>query len=131
MRSTKAGMIEYELEARFQYEIYKNGGCRRCAYTSICACGPNGAGKKLYIYIFSRTSILFHVYIYIYNSLFNYFFNIFVVHVSLFFVNFILPIILNIIYVSVILYIYNQKFCITDMPARQTTVRYSKPIWHF
>lgn len=43
MRSTKAGMVEYELEARFLYEIYKNGGCRRCAYTSICACGPNNA----------------------------------------------------------------------------------------
>ena len=25
------------------YEIYKNGGCRKAAYTSICACGPNGA----------------------------------------------------------------------------------------
>jgi len=43
MRSTKPGMVEYELEATFMYEIYKNGGCRRCAYTSICACGPNGA----------------------------------------------------------------------------------------
>ena len=43
MRSTKAGMVEYELEARFLYEIYKNGGCRKCAYTSICACGPNNA----------------------------------------------------------------------------------------
>jgi len=43
MRSTSAGMHEYELEARFMYEIYKNGGCRRAAYTSICACGPNAA----------------------------------------------------------------------------------------
>ena len=43
MRSAKAGMMEYELEARFLYEIYKNGGCRRCAYTSICACGPNSS----------------------------------------------------------------------------------------
>ena len=43
MRSAKAGMVEYELEARFLYEIYKNGGCRKCAYTSICACGPNNA----------------------------------------------------------------------------------------
>jgi len=43
MRTTKADMLEYELEAKFLYEIYKNGGCRKCAYTSICACGPNGA----------------------------------------------------------------------------------------
>ena len=43
MRSTAPGMIEYELEARFMYEIYKIGGCRLCAYTSICACGPNNA----------------------------------------------------------------------------------------
>ena len=43
MRSAKAGMVEYELEARFLYEIYANGGCRKCAYTSICACGPNNA----------------------------------------------------------------------------------------
>lgn len=43
MRSTHAGMMEYELEARFLFEIYKNGGCRRCAYTSICACGPNAS----------------------------------------------------------------------------------------
>ena len=43
MRSTKAGMIEYELEATFAYEIYAKGGCRRCAYTAICACGPSAA----------------------------------------------------------------------------------------
>lgn len=43
MRSTLAGMMEYELEATFLYQIYKKGGCRRAAYTSICACGPNGA----------------------------------------------------------------------------------------
>jgi Xaa-Pro dipeptidase len=43
MRATRAGMAEYELEALFMGDIYKNGGCRRCAYTSICACGPNGA----------------------------------------------------------------------------------------
>lgn len=43
MRSVQPGMVEYELEARFLYEIYKNGGCRKCAYTSICACGPNNA----------------------------------------------------------------------------------------
>lgn len=43
MRSTHPGLNEYELEAKFLYEIYRKGGCRRCAYTSICACGPNGA----------------------------------------------------------------------------------------
>jgi len=35
--------FEYELEALFLYEIYRNGGCRRCAYTCIGACGPNAA----------------------------------------------------------------------------------------
>jgi Xaa-Pro dipeptidase len=34
---------EYELEAKFLYEIYAKGGCRRAAYTAICACGPNSA----------------------------------------------------------------------------------------
>jgi Xaa-Pro dipeptidase len=43
MRSIKDCEMEYELEAKFQYEIYRNGGCRRVAYTSICACGPNSA----------------------------------------------------------------------------------------
>lgn len=43
MRYAQAGMVEYELEAKFIFEIYRKGGCRRCAYTSICACGPNGA----------------------------------------------------------------------------------------
>lgn len=43
MKSTQSGMMEFELEATFQYNIYKYGGCRRCAYTSICACGPNNA----------------------------------------------------------------------------------------
>jgi Xaa-Pro dipeptidase len=43
MRAAKAGMCEYDLEALFLYQIYKNGGCRRSAYMSICACGPNGA----------------------------------------------------------------------------------------
>jgi Xaa-Pro dipeptidase len=43
MRSTSAGMMEYELEARFRYEIYANGGSRFAAYTAICACGPNAA----------------------------------------------------------------------------------------
>lgn len=43
MRSATKCTHEYELEATFLYEIYKNGGCRSAAYTSICACGPNGA----------------------------------------------------------------------------------------
>lgn len=43
MRSIKNCTFEYELEAKFLYEIYRNGGCRKCAYTSICACGPNSA----------------------------------------------------------------------------------------
>eukprot|EP01041_Mallomonas_annulata_P004171 gene4171-8290_t len=43
MRNTQIGMMEYQLEARFQYEIYHKGGCRHVAYTSICACGPNSA----------------------------------------------------------------------------------------
>uniref|UniRef100_A0A7S0XDB6 Xaa-Pro dipeptidase n=1 Tax=Chromulina nebulosa TaxID=96789 RepID=A0A7S0XDB6_9STRA len=43
MRLAKPGLYEYELEAKFRYEIYSKGGCRRCAYTSICACGPNSA----------------------------------------------------------------------------------------
>ena len=43
MRSARPGVMEYELEAQFLYEIYKSGGCRRSAYTSICACGPNAA----------------------------------------------------------------------------------------
>lgn len=43
MRAVRPGMCEYELEARFLYEIYAKGGCRKAAYTSICACGPNGA----------------------------------------------------------------------------------------
>lgn len=42
-RFARAGMIEYELEAKFLYEIYSQGGCRTSAYTSICGCGPNGA----------------------------------------------------------------------------------------
>jgi Xaa-Pro dipeptidase len=43
MRQAAAGMIEYELEAIFAYEIYRRGGCRKCAYTAICGCGPDGA----------------------------------------------------------------------------------------
>ena len=43
MRQACPGMIEYELEAIFAYEIYRRGGCRKCAYTAICGCGPDGA----------------------------------------------------------------------------------------
>lgn len=43
MRTASSSKFEYELEAKFLYEIYKNGGCRKSAYTSICACGPNSA----------------------------------------------------------------------------------------
>eukprot|EP01031_Cornospumella_fuschlensis_P032557 gene32557-39367_t len=43
MRNIKSCTFEFELEAKFLYEIYKQGGCRRSAYTSICACGPNSA----------------------------------------------------------------------------------------
>ncbi|KAJ8603809.1 hypothetical protein CTAYLR_000227 [Chrysophaeum taylorii] len=43
MRSTKPGDYEYQLEARFLGRIAEDHGCRNCAYTSICACGPNSA----------------------------------------------------------------------------------------
>lgn len=43
MRSTKNFQFEFEVEAKFLYEIYSKGGCRKSAYTSICACGPNAA----------------------------------------------------------------------------------------
>jgi Xaa-Pro dipeptidase len=43
MRVAKEVSFEYELEATFQHEIYRKGGCRRCAYTCIGACGPNSA----------------------------------------------------------------------------------------
>ena len=43
MRSAHETSFEYEFEAKFQYEIYRKGGCRKCAYNCIGACGPNGA----------------------------------------------------------------------------------------
>lgn len=43
MRSAKPGDYEYQLEARFLARIAEDHGCRTCAYTSICACGPNSA----------------------------------------------------------------------------------------
>jgi Xaa-Pro dipeptidase len=43
MKKVKPGMMEYQIEALFQYEVYHNGGCRHCSYTCICASGHNGA----------------------------------------------------------------------------------------
>lgn len=43
MRSIRPLQMEYELEARFLYEVYKNGGCRKAAYTCICGTGVNSA----------------------------------------------------------------------------------------
>ncbi len=43
MRIAKHYKFEYELEAKFLYEIYSKGGSRKAAYTSVCACGPNSA----------------------------------------------------------------------------------------
>lgn len=43
MRQARAGMQEYELEAWFLFDIYKEGGARFTPYTCICACGPNAA----------------------------------------------------------------------------------------
>jgi Xaa-Pro dipeptidase len=43
MRSIAPHQMEYELEAKFLYEIYKHGGCRRAAYICICGTGTNSA----------------------------------------------------------------------------------------
>ena len=43
MRTARAGMREYELEALFQFECYIRGGCRLQGYTCICATGPRSA----------------------------------------------------------------------------------------
>jgi Xaa-Pro dipeptidase len=43
MRSIQSFHYEYEIEAKFLYEIYSKGGCRKSAYISICACGPNSS----------------------------------------------------------------------------------------
>ena len=43
MREVQVGMMEYQLEARFQHHCYSRGGSRHFAYTAICACGPNSA----------------------------------------------------------------------------------------
>ena len=44
MRKVRPGMMEYQMEADFIHYCYYNGGMRHQAYTSICGCGPNGAG---------------------------------------------------------------------------------------
>ena len=43
MRQCKPGLREYQMEALFMQEVYYKGGCRNCAYTCICATGPNPA----------------------------------------------------------------------------------------
>lgn len=43
MRDVKPGMMEYQLESRFQYHMAEQGGARMVAYTCVCACGPNAA----------------------------------------------------------------------------------------
>ena len=43
MRGVRPGDMEYQLEARFLYEIYRHGGCRKVAYTCICGVGTNSA----------------------------------------------------------------------------------------
>jgi len=41
MKKVAPGMMEYQLEATFQYEVHHNGGCRNMSYTCICATGLN------------------------------------------------------------------------------------------
>ena len=43
MRSVIPNQMEYEMEATFLYHVYKNGGCRKAAYTCICGTGANSA----------------------------------------------------------------------------------------
>eukprot|EP01126_Amoeba_proteus_P065736 TRINITY_DN93_c0_g2_i1.p1 TRINITY_DN93_c0_g2~~TRINITY_DN93_c0_g2_i1.p1 ORF type:complete len:278 (+),score=73.78 TRINITY_DN93_c0_g2_i1:790-1623(+) len=43
MRFAKPGMMEYDLEAKFRYEIYHRYGCRNVGYTCICCAGESGA----------------------------------------------------------------------------------------
>jgi len=43
MQTVKPGMMEYQLEALFQYHVYNHGGCRNCSYTCICASGSNSS----------------------------------------------------------------------------------------
>eukprot|EP01048_Picozoa_sp_COSAG05_P001932 COSAG05_NODE_71_length_22071_cov_17.527149_13_plen_443_part_00 len=41
MRQCRPGLREYQMESLFQHYVYEKGGCRNCAYTCICATGPN------------------------------------------------------------------------------------------
>ena len=43
MRRCRPGLREYQMESLFQHFVYEQGGCRNCAYTCICATGPNPA----------------------------------------------------------------------------------------
>jgi len=43
MRSSKPGMMEYQLESLFQHHTYTHGGARHMSYTCVCACGPSAA----------------------------------------------------------------------------------------
>jgi Xaa-Pro dipeptidase len=43
MRQIRPGLREYQMESLFQHYVYEQGGCRNCAYTCICATGPNPA----------------------------------------------------------------------------------------
>eukprot|EP01127_Copromyxa_protea_P001640 TRINITY_DN1159_c0_g1_i2.p1 TRINITY_DN1159_c0_g1~~TRINITY_DN1159_c0_g1_i2.p1 ORF type:complete len:289 (+),score=77.16 TRINITY_DN1159_c0_g1_i2:629-1495(+) len=43
MKKTKAGAMEYQMEALFKYITYAESGCRFLSYTCICGSGPNSA----------------------------------------------------------------------------------------
>lgn len=43
MRTVNTCSMEFELEAKFLYEVYSKGGCRKAAYTCICGTGVNAA----------------------------------------------------------------------------------------
>jgi len=43
MKTAKAGMLEYQLEALFCMHTYTHGGCRHQSYTCICGSGENSS----------------------------------------------------------------------------------------
>ncbi|XP_022092088.1 xaa-Pro dipeptidase-like [Acanthaster planci] len=43
MRKAQPGLMEYQLESTFRYHVYYHGGCRKVAYTCICASGHNSS----------------------------------------------------------------------------------------